>query len=250
MIRPMPARLPRASTSAPAGLYPIRGVMGVCHLLVEGGEACLIDAGLTGESWRLRRLLRRLRLAPGAVRAILLTHGHVDHTGNLAAWKEWTGARVHAHAAERRHVAGTHPYTGVSRWCGRLEAAGRFALRWRPAAIDSFFADGDLLPFWGGLRVVHLPGHTAGHCGFHSERHDLLFSGDLFASYFFNVHLPPPILNSVPELIPGSLRRVEDLGPRLIFPNHYDWPHGELHRERFDRLLARARVRRTQLAAP
>ena len=57
----------------------------------------------------------------------------------------------------------------------------------QPAIIDVPIADGDELPFWGGLRVVHLPGHTLGHCGFYSKAHDLLFSGDLFASYFFNV---------------------------------------------------------------
>ena len=33
------------------------------------------------------------------------------------------------------------------------------------------------------LRVIHLPGHTQGHCGFYSQRFSLLFTGDLFASY-------------------------------------------------------------------
>jgi glyoxylase-like metal-dependent hydrolase (beta-lactamase superfamily II) len=236
--------------AAPAGLYPIRGVMSVCHLLVDGDGACLIDTGLVGEFRRVRRLLRRLRLEPGAVRAILLTHGHLDHTGNLAAFKQWTGARIYAHPAESRHVAGTYPYSGSARWCGRLEAAGRSILRYRSAPIDEHLSEGELLPFWGGLRVLHLPGHTAGHCGFYSEAHDLLFAGDLFASYWFNVHLPPPILNSVPELIPASLRRVEDLNPRRILPNHYDWPRGELHKRRFDALLARARIKRAQPATP
>ena len=94
--------------------------------------------------------------------------------------------------------------SGADGW----SAPGRAVLRvGRPAAIDVPIADGDELPFWGGLRVVHLPGHTLGHCGFYSKAHDLLFSGDLFASYFFNVHLPPPILNSAPELIPAESRQ-------------------------------------------
>ena len=61
-------------------------------------------------------------------------------------------------------------------WCGRLERVGYGVLRYRPAQIDRCISDGDELPFWGGLRVVHLPGHTEGHCGFYSARHDLLFS--------------------------------------------------------------------------
>lgn len=106
-------------------------------------------------------------------------------------------------------------------------------LNYRPAKIDRLIADGDELPFWGGLRAVHLSGHTTGHCAFYSARHRLLFSGDLFASYFFNVHLPPPILNSASWLIPWSLRRARELNPELIMPQHYDVLDGALHRRRF-----------------
>lgn len=222
--------------NVPPGIHPIRGVMSVCHVLVEGKDAWLLDTGMVGEPVLIRRLLRRLGLGPESVRGILLTHGHLDHAGNLAALKEWTGAPVYGHPKEQLHVDGVYPYEGVARWCGRLEAWGRKAFRYRPALIDEHLGEGDVLPVWGGLRVVHLPGHTEGHCGFYSEKHDLLFSGDLFASYFFMIHLPPPILNSRPELIPASLRKVERLDPRLIVPNHYDVLDGELHKRRYQKL--------------
>jgi glyoxylase-like metal-dependent hydrolase (beta-lactamase superfamily II) len=225
--------------SLPPGVHPLRGLMSVFHLLVEGDAAWLIDTGLGGELPLLRRCLRRLGLAPRAIQAILLTHGHLDHSGNLWAIREWTGAPVFAHAAEEPHIQGTYRYQGVSRWCGRLEAFGRGVLGYRSAAVDRPIVDGDELPFWGGLRVLHLPGHSAGHCGFYSAAHDLLFAGDLFASYFFSSHLPPPIFNSLPHLIPGSLRRVRDLAPAGILPNHYDFADVRLHRRRFDRLCHR-----------
>jgi glyoxylase-like metal-dependent hydrolase (beta-lactamase superfamily II) len=233
----------------PAGLYPIRGVLGICHLLVDDAGACLIDTGLYGEVRGLRRRLHRLGLAPQAVQAVLLTHGHLDHAGNLSPICRWTGAPAFAHQKEELHVRGAYPYQGVSRWCGRLEAFGRAVLRYRAAPLAGHFEDGDLLPYWGGLRVVHLPGHTEGHCGFYSERHDLLFAGDLFASYFFNLNLPPPILNSVPHLIPASLDRVAALAPGRILPNHYDFPDANLHRRRFDRLVRRLTARRQQRGA-
>ena len=233
--------------NAPPGIHTIRGIMGVCHLLVdEQGGAVFLDTGLVGEPLQMRWLLRRLGIDPRAVQAILLTHGHLDHAGNLAWVKHWTGAPIYAHAAEQAHLDGTYPYAGRAVWCGRLERVGYGVLRYRPAQIDRCISDGDELSFWGGLRVVHLPGHTEGHCGFYSARHDLLFSGDLFASYFFNVHLPPPILNSRPELIAGSLRKAQALNPRCIVPQHYDVLDGELHRRRFDALCERKMPKTTR----
>ena len=233
------------------GIHTIRGAMGVCHLLVDADGAVLLDTGLVGEPWLIRRRMARLGLRPGDIRAILLTHGHIDHAGNVAWANEWTGAPLYAHALEQPHIDGAYPYAGPSVWCGRLERAGRAFLRiGKPARIDVPLADGDELPFWGGLRVVHLPGHTRGHCGFYSRRHDLLFSGDLFASYFFNAHFPPRILNSAPELIPDSLEKARRLNPRLMIPQHYDVLDGALHRRRFDRLMAkRARRRADSVAA-
>ena len=221
----------------PSRLHTIRGIMSCCHLLENGDESVMIDTGLVGEPLLVRRLVRKLALKPTSIKVILLTHGHLDHAGNLAWLQEWTGALVLAHAEEVLHVAGTYPYTGVARWCGRLESAGRWLTRYKATTVGEFIVDGQELPFWDGLRVIHLPGHSAGHCGFFSARHNLLFSGDMFASYFFNVHRPPAILNSVPELFPSSVEKIRRLAPRLLVPNHYDLLDGELHRRRFCRLF-------------
>jgi glyoxylase-like metal-dependent hydrolase (beta-lactamase superfamily II) len=236
--------------NVPRGVFTIRGVMGVCHLLVDArGEAVLLDTGLIGEPAQIRWRLRRLGLGPENVKAILLTHGHLDHAGNVAWAKTWTGAPVFAHALEQAHIDGTFPYRGAAVWCGRLERAGRKVLGvGARVEIDVAITDGDDLPFWDGLRVVHLPGHTLGHCGFYSAKHDLLFSGDLFASYFFRgAVLPPPILNAAPELIPESLEKAWRLNPRWMVPQHYDALDGALHRGRFDALVEK-RFRRRRWA--
>lgn len=196
----------------------------------------MIDTGMVGEPIFIKRLVRRLGLKPTSIKAILLTHGHIDHAGNLAWLKEWTGARVFAHKEEQRHINGNYPYEGITRWCGRLEAIASFLFRYRATTIDDFITDGQELSFWDGLRVVHLPGHTLGHCGFYSAKHDLLFSGDMMASYFFNVHKPPAILNSCPDEFPASVEKIRELAPRLIIPSHYDRLDGELHRRRFCQL--------------
>lgn len=222
--------------NVPPTLHSIRGLMGCCFLLHDGDNSVMIDTGMVGEPFFLRRLVRKLNLTPQSIKALLLTHGHLDHAGNLAWLKRWTGAKVSAHPAEQQHIDGTFPYQGINRWCGRLEAVGRAAFNYQPAMIDEFLTDGQVLPFWGGLQVIHLPGHTVGHCGFFSRKFNLLFSGDMFASYFFNTHKPPAILNSVPEHFAASAEKIRQLAPRWIVPCHFDYLDGDLHRRRFAKL--------------
>jgi glyoxylase-like metal-dependent hydrolase (beta-lactamase superfamily II) len=234
-----------------ARVLPIRGAFVVCHLLVEPDRrgAVLLDTGLVGERGQLRRRLARLGLGPRDVRAILLTHGHLDHTGNLAWAKAWTGAPIHAHPAEQAHIDGRFPYLGAARVCGWLERAGRGLLRvGAPVKIDVPLAEGDELPFWGGLRVVHLPGHTHGHCGFFSARHSVLFCGDLFVGYRPTAGLPPRFLNTAPELLRGSVEKARRLAARFIVPQHYFVFDPAQHRRRFERLLARLDRRRADAA--
>lgn len=220
----------------PPGYHPVNTCKVVVHLLIHQGEVVIIDAGLLGEFRMIRHTLQRLGLGPSSVKAILLTHGHLDHTGNLHALKQWTGAPIYAHRLEVPHIRGEFPYTGVTRWCGRLEAMGRAIIRYRSAEVDHYIEDGEVLPFWGGLQVVHLPGHTLGHCGFYSESRSTFFTGDLFASYFFSTHIPPGILNSHPHQIANSFRRALEIPAQMVFPNHYDFHNGRLHAEKLRRL--------------
>lgn len=230
----------KTSERWPTGLYAIRCVMCLCHVLIDKHGVVIMDTGLPCDRWLLERGLRRLNIKPTDVRALLLTHGHLDHTGNLAWLKSWCGAPIYAHPLEQPHIDGTFDYSGPARWCGRLEKAGRTVFGYAAATIDVPLADNDELPFWGGLRVIHLPGHTDGHCGFYSAQHRLLFSADLFASYWFNVHLPPAILNSAPEKFVASIHRAASLDAVGFVPNHYDYRNAILHRERFEQLAKRA----------
>ena len=221
-------------------LYPIKGWHGSFHLLYDGSrsEAVLIDTGLVGEMRRVEEILRELGLGWPDIKALLLTHGHLDHTGNLARLKDLTGALVLAHPLEQRHIDGQFPYRDTAWLCGLLEAAGRCTFHYRAVPIDQPLIPDAELPWWGGLRVIHLPGHTEGHCGFYSERFNLLFSGDLFASYWFSTHLPPFFLNSCPEKFTSSLRTVQKLAPRYLVPNHYSGQDMEVHRRKFASLAA------------
>jgi glyoxylase-like metal-dependent hydrolase (beta-lactamase superfamily II) len=199
-------------------LYAVRGWFVLSHLLVTGRELVLIDTGLIGDARRIRRAVERL----GELKAILLTHGHLDHTANAAALQDWSGAKVYAPVGDEDHVAGTHRYRGVARVCGWMEAAGRAALRYRPPRVDVWIRDGDELPFWGGLRVIGLPGHTAGHVGFLAPGKRVFFPGDAFA-VSWRIALPPAIFNTDSRQVRASFRKAAGVEADLFVPAHYFW---------------------------
>ncbi|MDO8542341.1 MAG: MBL fold metallo-hydrolase [Opitutaceae bacterium] len=222
--------------SWPPGLHMIRGLMSVPHVLVDESGVVLLDTGFPGDARRIRHQIQRLGRGPRDVRAILLTHGHIDHAGNAAALQEWTGAPVYAHPADQPHIEGTYPYSGFAHVAGLLEAVGRAVTRYRPVKVEVPLRDNDVLPLWGGLQVVHLPGHTLGHCGFYSARHNLLFSGDLWVRFMMRTQASPRIFSDDIAQVPASMRKARSFGARWVVPGHYDQPNATRLRRRFEEL--------------
>jgi glyoxylase-like metal-dependent hydrolase (beta-lactamase superfamily II) len=210
--------------------------MSVPHLLIDADGVVLLDTGFPGDAKRIRGAMAEAGVGPKDVRAILLTHGHIDHAGNVVELKAWTGAPVYAHPLEQTHMDGQFPYTKLARVCGVLEAVGRAVTRYQAGRIDVMLADADELPLWGGLRVVHLPGHTLGHCGFYSAKHNLLFSGDLWVRFLMRTQTSPAFFSDDVSLVPASMMKARAIGARWMVPGHYDVPNATRLRRRFEEL--------------
>lgn len=104
-------------------------------LLGEHGFACLVDAPGgrllfdTGRGGSLLHNLETLGIDPMSIDAVVLSHGHDDHTGGLLPLLRQIGIRpVFAHRgifAERYFVKGAEQRSiGLSASCAELEAAG------------------------------------------------------------------------------------------------------------------------------
>ena len=73
-------------------------------VVADDSGVMLIDAGFPGHRDDVVTSLRRLGFAPGDVRAILLTHAHIDHLGSAIWFAGNHGTPVYAHGGEVAHA--------------------------------------------------------------------------------------------------------------------------------------------------
>jgi len=174
----------------------------------NGSQALVIDAPPDPEG--VAALLARHDLVPTA---LLLTHGHVDHLGGA-------GSVVRRYAVS----AYLHPDDA---WLAADPAAQLRALMGIASTLDveppdrfEALSDGQALTLAGvGVRVLHTPGHTPGHCCFLVEEEGALFSGDqLFAGSIGRTDLPG---GDYDTLMRSMARLVAALpGETVVFPGH------------------------------
>lgn len=162
-----------------------------CYVVAPAaGEECVVvDPGMQVVP-RLDDLLAEHRLRPVAV---LLTHGHLDHTFSVTPVCGARGIPAYLHPGDDRLLA--DPLAGISR-----DAAALFGgrLEWTEPEDVKPLADGEVLRL-AGLEVCvdHAPGHTEGSVTFRlpgsapEDRPEVLLSGDLlFAGSIGRTDLP------------------------------------------------------------
>jgi glyoxylase-like metal-dependent hydrolase (beta-lactamase superfamily II) len=165
------------------GVYGI-GVGGVNVFLLEDPDGfVLIDAGFPEKAEAILEAVRGLGKQPRDVRHIVVTHGHPDHIGSLAALQRATGAETWMHpldAGIARAGGGFRKLTPAPGLLSQLMLKlVRPGAKVEPAVIDHEIEDGEELPIAGGLRVVHMPGHCAGQVALLWPRHGgVLFAAD------------------------------------------------------------------------
>lgn len=162
------------------GLGLARGmIVSNVWLLEHGGRRILVDAGHGLERPALRFHLWRAGVRRrGDLDLVVLTHRHSDHAGNAAWLREAFGCAVACHQEDAPELTGARPPARMPGWPAlphdwllcRIE--DRFPAR---TPVDEAFGDG---PWRHGLRVFHVPGHTAGSVLLHHEPTGTLFSGD------------------------------------------------------------------------
>jgi len=195
------------------------------YLVVDGGQAAMIDAGFS-EGDSVQERLAYLKGLPGLrVAYIVLTHHHFDHSGGAHALREATGARVvmHREEAPLLEAAAREETPSDMEAPEEMREARQRMRRWRQEAArgrpDILVDDNDRLRVGAAsLRIVHAPGHTAGHVCVFLEEERVLFSGDNVLGMGTTAIAPPPHGDMVQYL--ASLRKMQGLDAALLCPGH------------------------------
>lgn len=215
-------------------LQPVEAVGCVRHLEYESStniwavgtrdEAILIDCGSQPDADGAIAELEKAGWRAGAIRAIVVTHGHGDHYGGSHRLARWCGAPVWAHLAAAQTVEQPRSYYGSPIcWSANLAAADReaFDATAGPGVpVARVLREGDTIEV-GALRltVLHTPGHEPGELTLWEPRRRWVFVGDLVqggvgaAGNWLGLFTDSSAQRA-------SLARVADLEPAWLFKGH------------------------------
>lgn len=158
-------------------IFPLGPIETNAFLVVEGGNALLVDAPW-GAHETVGKVLRESGLR---LEGLLLTHGHWDHTTDAFKFQE-DGIALYGHLDDRElfeDPAAMEPFS-IPR------------VPMEPVRIDHWVSDGDVLELMSkSIEVRHVPGHCPGNVLFYFPDQGACLSGDaLFAGGIGRFDLP------------------------------------------------------------
>jgi hydroxyacylglutathione hydrolase len=142
----------------------------------ESREAIVIDPGDNID--QILVLLAKHRLK---VKAIVITHAHIDHIGGAAKLKAVTGAPVHMNSSDQEL------YDSLE-----MQASWLHMKTPERTSVDTEAKDGDSLALGDAVfHVLHTPGHTQGSISLWIPAENKLIAGDtLFRDSIGRTDLP------------------------------------------------------------
>jgi len=173
--------------NGPGKIHPV--------LVWDEKDVVLLDAGLPGMGNEFRKSALSAGVPFDRLNHVILTHSDMDHVGSLAEITKPFGGRVTilAHSQEKPYIECELLPIRVQQMevsAGKAVGAAREQLLAMisglkksytlfKAKVDQTIAEGDVLPFCGGILCIHTPGHTPGHMCYYFEQSKLLIAGDI-----------------------------------------------------------------------
>ncbi len=242
-----------------ADVFLARGTDVNWVLLRDGRELTLVDTGWAGDLPRLLASIEQVGCRPEDVRAVLLTHAHIDHLGGVNHLNTRYGTPAYLDETEVAHarreyleqagptdIAKNLLRPGVLPWTLRVARVGALqditVAHARRFPNDSPDAGGPLdLP--GRPVPVATHGHTSGHSAFHLPQVGAVITGDGLVTghpttRYQGPQLLGPMFNHSQLGARAALAALEQLEADLLLPGH-----GPAFRGPIGEAVAQARLR-------
>lgn len=170
--------------------YQITLVYGAVNVFIieDADGLTLVDTGVPGSGKKILAAIEKAGKNTQDIRRIILTHCHPDHAGSAAELKALLNIPVWAHSADASLLAQgisgrpMQASPGIFNWIV-YQAIIKKMHRIAPVQVDRELTDNEILPIAGGIRVVHTPGHCAGHICLLAEQEQLLIAGDICSNF-------------------------------------------------------------------
>jgi glyoxylase-like metal-dependent hydrolase (beta-lactamase superfamily II) len=170
---------------------------------VSGEKKVLIDPGHYHLFGHVRDELSHLRISPGEIDLVIVTHCHPDHLEAVRAFLE-TGTMIALHAEEVAYMKKVAPHYGEALGISNFEPT--FLLK------EGQLKVGDM-----ELQVIHTPGHSPGSLCLYWPDQKALFSGDVvFDNGIGRTDLP----GGDGQLLKESIMALSDLDTDFLLPGH------------------------------
>jgi glyoxylase-like metal-dependent hydrolase (beta-lactamase superfamily II) len=143
----------------------------------DDGQVTLIDMGITRSGPKVMAALASIGSGPSDVTRLMLTHAHPDHAGGAKYVADATGRQFGIHEADAEYLrSGRGPQRDTTIPLGKLFA--KLPSTFPAAPVAETFTDGQVVPFAGGIEVIHTPGHSPGHASYLHQSSGVLITGD------------------------------------------------------------------------
>ncbi len=200
------------------------------HLLIGENGCLLIDAGLPGSVKKIEKALSQNGLSFKDIRAIVITHAHVDHAGGAAELRDKSRAPIIAHEGDLPQFKREAPMkfcpTG---WAGKLffktPLPRQSFTAFEPDVLLSNGDSFDLSQFGVAGTVKHTPGHTKGSVSVELVSKealvgDMVASGILIGGVIRTSHAIRPPFEDDSQAVAKELLRLVDAGMDRFYLGH------------------------------
>lgn len=178
------------------------------YLATESGNAVLFDPGFFQQS-EYDEFEQKLKNAGAELKAIVLTHAHVDHVIGLKKVLENYDVPVYLNEEDRYF------------WDNYPEQAAMFGLKVEPFDFtpNNLEAQNNWDETGIAFDVIFTPGHAPGHLSFYRSRENLLIAGDtLFQSSIGRTDLYKGDMDTLANSIQQKLYTLPD--ETVVYPGH------------------------------